>query len=262
MYNLTKSINYGMRRSMVTWIVVFSMVSIPVLYVVFSDMPFSDLTGSFYFASNIMVDLSIVYIVISMILACKAVGADMADKTLNYELMSGHSRDKVFISRIVAGLLWGLLLVVAFYMAPLLFFSVVNGWELGVDKTDVIIRCVLSILVFLRMCAFNMMLACVLRGMAKGIALGYMLLTFEALAYSILEDVLDIDVKYYLGISNIEKLLALDNYTEKIIDGKKVQVFETALSNEIIIGTIVCSIITSGIYIAVAYIVFKKSDRD
>ncbi len=262
MYNLIKSINYGMRKSMVTWIVIFSMISIPILFLSVIDMPFDKMTGSYYFASNNMADLSILYILISMVLSCKVVGADMADKTINYELLMGHGRDKVFFSRIIAGLLWGLLIVFLFYIAPLLFLIIINGLGLEVDKSDLILRCALSILVFLRMCSLYMMLASVLRGMAKGIALGYMLSMVEMLVYSVLVDVLDIDTKYYLGFSNISELLALDNYREKVIDGKMVQVFETALSNEEIIGTIICSVLLSTVYITIAYFVFIKSDRD
>ena len=52
-------------------------------------------------------------------------------------------------------------------------------------------------------------------------------------------------------------------YVEMIYDaGPMVTVYETALPQQLVISTVAASLLMGGIYLVVAYIDFKKRDRD
>ncbi|MBR6403736.1 MAG: ABC transporter permease subunit [Eubacterium sp.] len=220
------------------------------------------LTPSVYFASQNMASVFLFMSIGIMIFASKLMAGDAADKTINYEFMAGHSRNEIFVGRIIAGFLWGALLVFILMLLPIGLSDVIYGWGLETNKSEVLIRCALCIFPIIRLCAYNMMLASLTRSAGKGIALGYATLMIVAIATSSLEEFFNIVIKYSTGFTNVSYLLISENSKYEVINGETISVFDTSVTGEMIWKTIAMSAIFTVIYLTVTYINFKKTDRD
>lgn len=58
-----------------------------------------------------------------------AVGQDFSDKTVNYDVLFGVPRKKVFLGRLFAGLVGAMILATLFYVIPCVYSLIVDGWE-------------------------------------------------------------------------------------------------------------------------------------
>ena len=61
-------------------------------------------------------------------LTTRACGADLRDKTANYEVLFGKKRWEVYLGRFIPSLLVSLALTAVIAAVPVLFFTVKNGW--------------------------------------------------------------------------------------------------------------------------------------
>ena len=57
-------------------------------------------------------------------------------------------------------------------------------------------------------------------------------------------------------------LLSTQNSWYEVVDGKTAVIFDTSVPGDLIWKTIVVSIVAAAIYLTIAYINFKKTDRD
>ena len=147
-------------------------------------------------------------------------------------------------------------------MIPVGIFYLIYGWGPETDRNEVLLRCILVLFPIFRMCAFNMMLASVTRSAGKGIAIGYAIFMVEVMAQSILEELFQITLVYSMGFANAASLLISENSWNMVIDGRAVTVFDTAVTGDMIWKTIVVSVIFTVVYLILAYINFKQTDRD
>ena len=79
---------------------------------------------------------------------------------------------------------------------------------------------------------------------------------------NILDEGFRIDVTNIFAAADISWIMASENSRNVVIDGHKVVKIDYALSSGKMIQTIIVSLIVSAVYLAIAYIVFKKKDRD
>jgi ABC-type transport system involved in multi-copper enzyme maturation permease subunit len=222
----------------------------------------SIMTPSAYFAST---EMGTVYVFMCfgiMILASKVMSGDASDKTINYELMAGHSRDKVFAGRVIASILWGGVLVFVFMLLPLGYLTLFNGWGVETNSIEVLLRSILTLFPIIRFAALTIMVASISRSAGKGIALSYAIFMVTATISSVLQDIFEIDLNYSFSMTNAATLLSTQNSWYEVIDGKSVCIFDTSVSGDMIWKTIVVSLIAAAIYLTIAYINFKKTDRD
>ena len=266
MMGIIRSINYSLRRDVLVWITVFSMIALPFLLIMIvcnvAGIEFSMFTPSFYFAYQYMAIVSVMFLMAIIILSCKVMGSDAADKTINYELLYGHKRDKVFAARVITGYMWGALLILLCVLLPLGYLTLFNGWGLQTNAKDVLIRTLLSTFPIIRICSLNMMYACLTKSTGKGIALGYATDVVVTIISTVLEELTEIKIRYGFGVMNLASILVSENSREFVIGGKPVMVYETAVTTQMAVKTICFSLIFSVIYISIAYMAFKKGDRD
>lgn len=265
MLNILKSVNYGLRKDKVVNISIIAMIGIPflLLMMISSGMgnAVKNLTPSFIVGSQLLgMIFALSYLGITII-SCKAMGMDGSDKTINYEIMSGHRRFKVFAGRVIAGILWGTLLIWIINAIPISVFYLINGWGKETDALDVIKRMLLCFFPMLRLCALNLMLASIFGSAGKGIVGGLGTFALFDIIESVLSETFNLQTDFMFGFINILYLLIPQNSREFIIDGKPVTVFETAVTKEAVFGTIGASLLFTVLYLTVAYILFKKKDR-
>ena len=137
MINILKSLNFGARREKVIWITLGSMLAIPFFAMYLMGMMNGDglqkMTPSFDFASQMMGVIFIFTCFGIIVLAGLLVAGDGGDKVINYEIMAGHRRGRIFLARMISGLFWGVIILAVLYYYPLVLFGCIGGNE-RVDK--------------------------------------------------------------------------------------------------------------------------------
>ena len=266
MLNIIRSLNYSARRDTVIWITILTMLILPVFILFLAGIldgeSLSNITPSVYFASQNMATVFLFQCFAIMIFSSKLVASDAGDKTINYEFLAGHSRNRIFIGRMIAGIVWGAGLVFLLMIIPFVYLYLLNGWGPETDMGNVLIRCALVFFPILRICSLSIMLSCVSRSAGKGIALSYAIFMIVVLVTSIFQDLLEIKVTYSTGMTNAEFLLVSENARYVISEGRKIQLYDTAVTGEMVWKTISVSLIFSALYLIIAYVNFKKKDRD
>lgn len=265
MYNIIKSLNYNARRDTVIIIALISILAFPffALFLVgqIDGGGLDEMTGAVYFIGQLGENFIVAMFVI-LVVACRICGSDAADKTINYEFLSGHNRASIYWARIAAGILWSVLITMLLFYLPLVVFSAVNGWGQEVDVRDAVIRLCLALLPAMRLSAFLMMLTMILRSAGRGIAMGYGAIMVMVIVTSILGDVMNLDLTWQFAFTNVMSLLTLSNSRNIVVDGETVVRYESSLSTGMVAGTIIASVVVSLIYTYFAYVLFKKKDRD
>ena len=244
MYNVIKSVNYSMRRDIAVILTLCTLMVFPFLAGALLDsLPILSLAAGDYFLSMIP-EYYVIYILGAMILAAKCCGADAGDRTLNYELLSGHAREESYWGRFAAGLFWAFILVLLFIFLPVLCLDIKNGWGGKVDSHDAFFHAVLLTLPTLRATAFFMMLSTVVRGAGKGIVIGYLSVMFMVTIDEILNSDSSFDFYYLTSLGNGMEVLDLTIASDKVF------------------VTVIVSLIMTIVYAMVGYLHFKRKDRD
>ena len=264
MFELTKSVNYTLRRDRLVRITFLTLLVLPFLAMYISGMfegvSFEELTASAYLI-NIGSAILEFFLFATMILSAKAVGGDSGDKTMNYELSSGHSRASVYWTRILNGVVWSVILVVAMSWIPYGVLTIVNGWGVETAPREVMLRLFLSVFPLLRFAGGFMLVTSLVDSAEAGIAVGYAIVLVETILDGVLETVDTIDRTYLFGISNLGKVLDYKNSWEYVENKKAITWYDFSSPIDLIIGTIAVSAVLAAIYVTLGYVVFKKRDR-
>ena len=140
MINIFKSQNYQLRHDM------FSVIAVIILTIVSFYMAFFDsVTGGEKY-SFLGEQIPMLWIAICLIFGARIAAWDFNDKTINYELMMGHSRKTMYWGRFLTALLWCFVLCMMVVVIPLMASSLRNGWGNNVDFVNAISRLLLAIL--------------------------------------------------------------------------------------------------------------------
>lgn len=261
MQNLIKALNYQTRRDNFTIYAVLAgaaMSAISLLDLLSDDM--INVCGGVYAAYNgsngtVMMGIGIML----AILVSRICGWDMSDKTINYEVMSGHSRAKVYFSRVIVSVQWAVALSFLLLAVPTAIVTLMNGWGKETDMGGIAARYLLMLLPVLRLTSLMVMLTFVAGSFAAGAVLGYIISEVGIMIPMILEEFLDMKFSFELASANMTKLLTL-NSRLGYVDGRDMTVYDSAVSAELVLGTVLVSLAVSAVYIFIGYRVFMKRD--
>ena len=220
------------------------------------------LTVSAFFATEAMSMYFVILYICSLIFSCKAVASDAGDKTINYEFLAGHDRDRIFGGRLLTAFLWGVVILWLFSLFPVLIYDLIYGWGRETDRWELLIRLTMTLFPMIRICAFNVLLASLLRSAGKGIAISYAMLMVILIVMSVLQEFKQKAFILEFGFTNMLWLITPGNHRNVVIDGKSITLFDTALSTDMTVKTIIVSLIFACVYILLACAEFKRRDRD
>ena len=261
MWNVIKAQNYQIKRSNSTWYVILFGLAMYVLACFdMESLEFSEITGSAYFM-QIRGMWPIVGVAMMLVLTCKVCGGDLTDKTLNYEILGGHSRRKIYFGRCIVAMLWSFGVGYLIVLIPVLFFTFIIGWGDYASWKAVLTCYGLAAFPFLRMLCGFVMLTFLVRNMYVAGILGWTFYSFSMIAMLILE-AFDITATVHLGLSNLMKLLDFSNEKLEYIDGKDVMVGQSPLTASLTWQTVLVSLLLSALYLGIGYLYFKKSDQN
>ncbi len=253
MRNIIKALNYQTKTDNVTY---YSML-IPIFLTVFGMLDF-DITGSEYVALN-GENISLLPVFLILMLGVRILGWDYADKTMNYEILSGHHRREVYFARVIVAHIWCIAFCVSFILLPVIVFTLINGWGTTMDFGGMALRFALAIFPMIRIVCQYVLLVFLVKSAYIAWAAGYLLSMFSMLIPMLFEELMQIKFTYQFANTNLMKLFTF-NQSIGYVNGEDVTICHTELEPSMIIGTIGVSVAVSVICLAIGYAIFRKSD--
>ena len=253
MRNIIKALNYQTRTDNVTYYSIL----LGIFLTIFGMLDF-DMTGSEYVALN-GESISLLPVFLILMLGVRILGWDYADKTMNYEILSGHHRREVYFARVIVAHIWCIAFCVGFMLIPVLVFTLINGWGVTMDFGGMALRFALAIFPMIRIVCQYVLLVFLVKSAYIAWAAGYLLSMFAMFIPMLFEELMQIKFTYQFANTNLTKLFTF-NQSIGYVNGEDVAICHTELDPSMIIGTIGVSVAVSVICIVLGYIIFKKSD--
>lgn len=197
---------------------------------------------------------------LTLAITSRICGWDFDDKTINYELLSGHSRYSVFFARVISSLLWSMIGTAAVIFLPIMGITIAGGWGYGLNAADMALRGLLSLFPMFRIICVWILMTTFLQSSFKTLLLGYLLFDGTALIMIIAEESRKAIHFSVFSLANLTKLLSLTNYTMVYINGEDVAVYRTALEASEIYGSIFASLAVGTVCLALSCGVFYRRD--
>lgn len=258
MWNIIKAQNYQTKNDLVVIIslLLFSLATIFSPLLNYPNLSFSEWTGSMYAVNS---EKSLMFFLV-LIITTRICGWDQSDKTINYEVLVGHSRGSVYAARILASFIWIIPVYAIIFFAPIGICTAINGWGHSADFSNVILRYLLSLLPLCRLvCEFAMMTFLLKKGSISTV-LGFVIIQGVAMAQAIINSESDFSLTWQFGVSNCMELWTFEDYSYGYVDGIDVVVFDTVLEPSLIIGTTAASLIVGALCLLIGSVFFKKTD--
>ena len=263
MWNIVKGLNYQLKRDngiiYIYLIGGFMLGCFVVDYLGSYDM--AELTGSFYGVLHGETCFMALGILVALLTA-RIAGWDYTDKTLNYELMSGHSRGQVYWSRVWVSLLWSMVTCIIVAFVPILVFSAINGWGVRADMGGMLLRYGLLMFPLFRLMSECILLTVLMRNCYMVMIIGFVMYEFSWVFGVMSEPLTNYKLTVQLASMNVYRLINFEKSSFAYINGEDMIVYETAVEPSFLIGTVIVSLIVGIVCLLVGYLYFKKSDMD
>lgn len=262
MWNIMKAQNYQTRGDN---LVIYAMLIgflLPIVCILMEmDGDFSQLTGGLVLA-KIGQAVSIIFGMVFVILVSRICGWDATDKTMNYEIMTGHSRAEVYFGRVVVSLLWSLITAIAIVALPVMGFTLMNGWGQNMNCMDGIIRVLLALFPLFRLACEFALLTFLLQNCFKAMLIEWVLFELGVMGSMLYQEFTDKLLTVQLASSNLFWVFDFSNYRMEYIDGEEIPVFISGISTSMLISTFFVSLLVGGICLFAGYVMFKKQDMN
>lgn len=200
--------------------------------------------------------------VVFVVLVPRISGWDLGDKTINYEIMSGHARKEVYFGRVMVSLAWSLAGGMAILFLPLLAVQVLFGWGNNMNFADAIIRCVLAVFPLFRIACGFILLTFLLKNCYMAMIIGWILFDVTMIVNMCYQEFTDRMLTFWFGFTNLTYIFDFSNYKFEYIGGEDIPVYVTTVSPSMAAGTVVISLLAGIICIAVGYVFFCRQDMD
>ncbi len=260
MLNIMKSIRYQTARDNVTYYALLAAIGAIFLGLSDEGKPF-ELTGSLYYVKIPITTMALVFLF--SILVTRICGWDYSDKTMNYEILIGHSRKNVYWSRVITAFTICMPIGILLLVLPATVLSLMNGWGPSLDMEDTAVRILIAIAPVFRMFCECVFLTFITKSCYLGLITSFL---FLELGYSILMtmDMMKVVNAEYLYLINsyytVEKMLTFEDFSFEYINGADVAVYSASIEPTTIILVTVVSLAVSAACLILGYLYFRKSD--
>ncbi|MDE6729390.1 MAG: hypothetical protein K2J71_01260 [Oscillospiraceae bacterium] len=257
MRNLLKAIHYQMRHDLFV-IILFLITCIISGIVIISDVDFSSVTGS-QFLATLGMAYPVLFMILISFLTTRICGWDFMDKTLNYEILAGHTRNQVYWAKVCASLLWCLDSCMILTVVPVLVITMIYGWGINMDAGSAVLCFVLAIFPMMQFISEIVLLTFLVKNYLIASVISCMLGEFVMMINVIITS-LGYQSMLFLALPNLTALFDFSNYHMGYVNGEDVQIIDTALTPEFIMITILSSVLISIICLMIGSARFRKSD--
>ena len=261
MWNLIKAQNYQLKRDngIIYIYLLGALYAGAFIFDMVQGHSLAEITGSQMAVSNGL-PCTIVAGILVALLTSRIAGWDFNDKTLNYELLAGHSRAKVFWSRVIVSLVWCLVTVLVIFFVPMLVFGCLNGWGIKAELGGSLLRYGLALFPLFRFVCECILLTVIIRNCYMTMIIAFVLYEFSCLVDTMQGLLTGVYLTTHFASTNVTRILEFGKQKFAYINGEDVTVYETAMESSLILGTISVSLLVGGACLFIAYHYFKKCD--
>lgn len=252
MMNIMKSVCYGLRKNtlytkgFLAFLAISFIITIPIL------TENDNYTVSEFVADGGMMEPALLFM---GIVVCSICVGDSKDKTMNYELLTGHSRKEIFLGRTIVALFVGVAGTILINIIPVIVTSFVFGWGGKITIGAYASHILLSGFPILRYGTALVFLSFAFRDVFKaaGIGIAYRTLT------GMLVDAMHGNA-YITSMHNLNEVLCCNAWETYTLSGTQVQCYDATIPLQTVVLTIAVSLASGGILLLLAYYYFKKDD--
>ncbi len=262
MQNIIKSQNYQLKRdNFIIYIFLFVafFLYLMITITITDGTDISEFTGSVFFLS-LSVFNPIIIPCMTLMLTSRICGWDYTDKTMNYEILIGHSRKEVYWSRILLSIPWCVIGYYAFVSLFAVVFSLINGWGNSTELKQVIFQYFILLFPLLRMICEFALLTFLLKNCYLAMIIGYLLYELSFGIVMIIEEFTDVNITTLLSSANISEILECCNGKMGYINGEDVMIYDISFESSFVTETIIVSVVAGTICLIAGYFFFRKSD--
>ncbi|MGN0153345.1 MAG: hypothetical protein ACI4A3_02765 [Lachnospiraceae bacterium] len=256
MWNIVKAQRYQLRRDkMVYGMFFFALVMSGIFFFqLVTDMP-GEVNGS-----TVVAELGSLFLMVSLlfllVVAANISGNDFLDKTINYEILSGHSRKQVYFGRVLPAVFYGVLGTMVLSLFWPVLVTLTQGWGGLMEAKGVWIRYGLLVFVFFRLICELVFLTFITKNTHITYLIGFSL----SYAEMIIIMLLDSENRYLVGVGNCLELINFEEWSTIFLNEQEQIFYNSALNPEMIIGTIVISLVFGILSLILGYVYFKHDD--
>lgn len=263
MWNVIQAQMYQLKRDKMVWGIFLVALVLDGIFVFRSMLDGTEgLSGSLIIAENGSM-YCIGGMLVILVLVANVVGKDFTDKTLNYEILSGHSRQEVFFGRFivaaVAGMISSFLVMVLFPVV----LSLIFGWGTTVNLQEVMIRYVLIFITLFRIVCELTFITILTKNpyltYLAGFVLGYIQIFIDMIKMEF-PDWFANKNSVLLSIWHCLDLLDFRDSTTPLLDESGQILYQSALELPGILQSIGTSLIFGGIIMIISYVFFWHND--
>lgn len=217
-------------------------------------------SGSEYVINNATLINTSVYNLF-LIYVVKICGYGQKDKTINYEIMTGHPRLSIYLGRLVVSGIFAYVGGLVILFLPTVITTLIKGWGNQAVFSDILIRFGLINVTLFRLFG----LAVLLTFICKTAFAAYFVTEIIGLVCvglsSIITYIFEKNVFLISANSVLQKLTTFSDSKLVYIDGQDMMVCDASVSMESISIIIASSVILGIIYLLSGYCVFKKREN-
>ncbi|MBR1598660.1 MAG: hypothetical protein IJ661_07120 [Lachnospiraceae bacterium] len=236
---------------------IFIMILVTVVNIINDDKGFRSAEGCIVGNPTLPTTFSV--FIIGFIVAAFC-GEDFRDKTENYEVMSGHSRAQIFLGRSIPAILAAGIGGTLLAFLPLISGSIIFDTGDLVPVGDIIIRQLLFVFPFMRLAAFFVFVTFMVKSNFVTMILGFLVFN----AHAVMSDMITNNKNYLISLFNLNLLTDYPGWSLYNVSGNggviEYTAYKSAVTPELIIGTIVVSLLMIFVYMLAGYAFFRRDD--
>lgn len=258
MWNIMRAQNYQIKRDNLVIIGFLVCLVLPVIGIYLADIGADNMDGSLFTVAMFGI-FPFTFLALSLILVTRICAWDMNDKTINYELLAGHSRIEVYFGRVLSALAWMFAGCILVSLIPILVFTAFKGWGHSLDMGEAVIRYAVMLLVLFRWACELMLLTFLLRNSHAALVLGFVIFDFGTI-FSVIMESMEMKIDWQLASANLMNLSDVSNYRNIMIGDMQVTVYEAALGTSALMHSVAASIVVGIVCVAIGYAAFRRRD--
>ena len=171
------------------------------------------------------------------------VGMDFLNRTVNYELMTGHTRIEVFLGRVLPAICIGICCGIILLLIPAVVISLLFGWGNYFTVAQYTLRLLLMIFPFFRIICEMIFLTVMLKNPYVVSAVGYLVNVLGMF----------FPPSNVLGMSNLNLLCRYSQWEVYTFGEKSYRIVDAALNGADVVKTVAVSVLIGVLFLTLAY---------
>ena len=258
MWNVIRAQLYQLKRDFVVWGV--TILALFMMFVINLDAFDMDMTGSeatAYMGESMCI---LVGLLIMMIIVANVMGKDFLDKTLNYEVLSGHTRKDVFFGRFMVAMTASILCAFLIIISVPAVLTIMNGWGNTMEFHGVLIRFGLILITLFRISCELAFLTTLAKNPYITYLVAIVLSEVQIILSTAQSQYSDFETSPLLPVSNCLNLFTFQDWTTFFLDETDQIFYSSAVTSEMVLWTLIPSIVIGVVMLLLTYVFFRHDD--